>query len=277
MPELPEVETVKNQLAQELVDQPVVEVTKKLRADLRFPFPSPMQLNQLKGKKIAGLFRRAKYILFDFEDVLLLSHLGMTGNWRVSPSLDLEKHDHFVIQVTGTKGRRFLIYEDPRRFGFIDILHSKDLRQSKWFQHLGPEPWDSKKFTAEYLKSKGSKSQRPIKNFLMDQEVVVGVGNIYASEALFLAKIKPQKKADRLSAQDWQRLAKVIPKVLKDAVKFGGTTLRDYKNLEGKSGENQLRLRVYGREGEACMKCKGKIRRKVMAGRSTFWCGECQH
>lgn len=276
MPELPEVETVKNQLALELHDAPIVEQVTSVRKDLRFPMPSKSALRNLCGKKVKGLFRRAKFLLFEIDDILLLSHLGMTGSWRVANKLHLQKHDHFWLQVSGDQGVRYLIYEDARRFGFIDLLRNKNLAESKWFAHLGPEPWDSQAFTAEYLMQKGRRSQRPIKNFLMDQEVVVGVGNIYASEVLYKAKVKPQKRAARLTTSEWRTLAKVIPQVLRSAVKYGGTTLRDYKDLRGKSGGNQMRLQVYGREGKACHSCSSLIRRKVMSGRSTFWCSNCQ-
>lgn len=270
MPELPEVETVRQQLAGFLKDKPKITQVKTLRADLRFRFPD---FKSVTNHKIEKMDRRAKYLLFDLGDQYLLSHLGMTGYWRFLQDEFLDKHDHLLLKLSD---ERTLVYNDPRRFGFVDLIEKKNFENSKWLHHLGPEPWDQLRFTADYLYSMGKKAQRPVKVFLMDQSVVVGVGNIYASEALFQAGISPLRLAKSLKLQDWQRLADCIPKILHQAVQSGGTTLRDYRNVYGESGGHQTELKVYGREAELCVTCSAPIKRKVLGGRSTFWCPKCQ-
>lgn len=273
MPELPEVETVKRQLEKQLSTKPQVLQLKALRADLRFPFPNQMQMQNMKSKNILGVDRRAKYLLFDLGDTYLLSHLGMTGYWRFLKDEFLEKHDHFLIQLSTGES---LVYNDHRRFGFVDLIEKKNFENSKWFSHLGPEPWDQLKFNAEYFIRKAKKSDRSVKVFLMDQAVVVGVGNIYASEALFLAKIDPRKKAGQLKPMDWQRLVEIIPDLLRQAVQSGGTTLRDYRNVYGESGGHQNSLWVYGQQGLPCKACGELIQRLVLGARSSFYCPGCQ-
>lgn len=270
MPELPEVETVRRQLNKLLEDQPKLVTAKPLRADLRFPFP---QFSQLQNKKIHSIDRRAKYLLFDLGDHLLLSHLGMTGYWRFLKDEFLDKHDHLLIKLSNGKS---LVYNDPRRFGFVDVIEKTKMQESRWLHHLGPEPWDHGAFTAEYLFQKGRKAQRSVKVFLMDQEVVVGVGNIYASEALFAAKIDPRKLASKLKLEDWQRLVDVIPQILHQAVQSGGTTLRDYRNVFGGYGGHQVALKVYGRAKEPCVVCGEWIQKIVQGGRATYFCPSCQ-
>ncbi len=270
MPELPEVETVRQQLKKTLSDQPTVTQVKALRADLRFPIP---ELSGLKNQKIFDIQRRAKYLLFQLNNNVLISHLGMTGYWRFLKDEFLNKHDHLIIGLSNGKN---LVYNDPRRFGFVDLLEKDNIESSRWLHHLGPEPWDEELFTAKYMQKKAKSSQRNIKVFLMDQEVVVGVGNIYASEALFQAGIDPKKKAGRLKLAEWQKLVQVIPQILKQAVQGGGTTLRDYRNVFGGYGGHQVALKVYGRADEPCVVCKEPIKKAVMGGRSTYWCSKCQ-
>ena len=270
MPELPEVETVRQQLTSLLEDQPKIVRVKPLRADLRFPFPDFTKLHQQNIRKVD---RRAKYLLFDLGEHFLLSHLGMTGYWRFLKDEFLDKHDHLLLKLSNGKS---LVYNDPRRFGFVDVIVSSGLASSRWLQHLGPEPWDDNLFTAEYLYQKGRRAQRAVKVFLMDQQVVVGVGNIYASEALFAAGIDPRKLASKLKLADWQRLVAVIPEILHQAVQAGGTTLRDYRNVFGDSGGHQLALKVYGRAKEPCVACGEWIQKLVQGGRATYWCSKCQ-
>lgn len=275
MPELPEVETVRRGLNLQLQHQPKLLDLKRSRKALRFSFPKNA-LSQLKEKKLLRIDRRAKYLLFDFGDKILLNHLGMTGSWRSLKRLPLKPsewalHDHVILRFEDNLN---FIFKDPRRFGYFDLIDKKEWEKSKWFSHLGPEPFEE--FTGEYLFLKTRNKSAPIKNFIMDQKVVVGVGNIYASEALFHAGIQPTKKASRLTRKDCERLVQCIQKVLLKSIRAGGSTIRDFIGADGNSGYFAQTLKVYGRQGELCRTCKSPIQQVRLAGRSTFWCAECQ-
>jgi formamidopyrimidine-DNA glycosylase len=270
MPELPEVENVKISLEKQgFIGQEILKV-ELLRADLRVPFPKDLP-RKLKGQTFAAISRRAKYLIFETEKYSLLSHLGMTGSWR--PFDKKLKHDHIILHFkSGVK----LAFNDPRRFGLLDMIDTKDLARSRWLKHLGPEPF-AESFTGESVFQGTRKLKGPIKGWLMDQRRVVGVGNIYASEALFAAKIKPSRAAGKITRQEAELLVVHIRRILTDAIEAGGSTIRDYRNSEGKSGEFQTRFLVYDRAGEKCLRCKdGVIKSKVIAGRNTFWCPKCQ-
>tara|TARA_B100000749_G_scaffold84052_1_gene63993 strand:+ start:131289 stop:132107 length:819 start_codon:yes stop_codon:yes gene_type:complete len=271
MPELPEVETVKNGLI-ELLDLPasIVDVRRSSQA-LRFSMPRGFKTH-LKDQSILGIQRRAKYLLFDLGDRYLLNHLGMTGSWRIHTALDKRKHDHVFFRLNDN---RWLIYNDPRRFGYFDVLKKENWQQEKWFQHLGPEPL-SDEFNVDYLKSKLKGRSGPIKNIIMDQKVVVGVGNIYASEALFLAGIRPTAKAGKIPKLKLEAFVEAIKKVLSAAISQGGTTISDFKQAGGSEGYFQMQLRVYGREGQLCNQCQQPIFQVRLGGRSSFYCKICQ-
>ncbi|MCB0408082.1 MAG: bifunctional DNA-formamidopyrimidine glycosylase/DNA-(apurinic or apyrimidinic site) lyase [Bdellovibrionales bacterium] len=276
MPELPEVETVKRGL-NELLKKHEAKIIglKTSKEALRFPYPKGLK-NQLENKKITSIDRRAKYLLFMIGDgPTLVSHLGMTGNWReLQPGENqFLKHDHFRLLLES--GHQW-IYNDSRRFGFLDIVDPVDLKTSKWFHHLGPEPTTSKEFDENYLFAKTRKKQAPIKNVIMDQTIVVGVGNIYASEALFLAGVDPKKLAGKVSKEECRKIVVSISKVLKAAIRLGGTTIRDFKSAGGSEGYFAQNLQVYGRKGESCFQCHTTIQKSVLAGRATYWCKKCQ-
>lgn len=270
MPELPEVENVRISLEKQgLVGQEVRKV-ELLREDLRVPFPKGLS-GKLKGQRLSAIRRRAKYLIFETEKYSLLSHLGMTGSWR--PFDKREKHDHVILHfVSGLR----LVFNDPRRFGLLDMFERETLAKSRWLKHLGVEPLESE-FNANYIFTRTRKLKAPIKAWLMDQRRVVGVGNIYASEALFAAKIKPTRAAGKVTRAESEELVTHIRRILLAAIAAGGSTIRDYRNAEGAAGSFQDRFLVYDHAGAVCPSCKqSKISSKMIAGRNTYWCRKCQ-
>lgn len=272
MPELPEVETVKEGLKKIIgLDNSISKLLLK-RDNLRFPIP-PEIPKKFKNQKIVSIERRAKYLLFYTPVGILISHLGMTGTWREQKSsTDVQLHDHVILQLGD---HRNLIYRDPRRFGILDWCELDALDQNKYFHHLGPEPL-KKEFSAKYLLDKCKRRSAFIKNVIMDQKVVVGVGNIYAAECLFLSKISPLRPANEISLDEFKLLVKNIRKVLKDAIKAGGSSISDFKQAEGDMGYFQHKFKVYAKEGKECSVCKTKIENIVLSGRSSFYCPKCQ-
>ncbi|MDX2028153.1 MAG: bifunctional DNA-formamidopyrimidine glycosylase/DNA-(apurinic or apyrimidinic site) lyase [Alphaproteobacteria bacterium] len=274
MPELPEVETVCRGLAKALTGKRITRADVR-RPDLRFPFPKNLPA-RLKGRRIAKIERRAKYILvrLDKNETLAL-HLGMSGrmvilNKPTKPGL----HDHLIFHF----GKNlFVHFNDPRRFGLCDLIPTHELAQHKLFRHLGIEPL-GKELSAAWLAAKFRSKKTPIKAALLDQRLVVGVGNIYACEALYHARISPKRLAKRCLKEDTARLVPAIRKVLNAAIKAGGSSLRDYVRADGELGYFQHRFAVYDREGKPCPECDcdlqktGGVKRMAQGGRSTFYC-----
>ncbi len=275
MPELPEVESVKRGLAKELALPLVVTDVELRRPDLRFPFPRTLRAH-LRGARLESLERRGKYILFRFDRGTLLTHLGMTGSWRLQSSRDpLELHDH-VVFFFKKPGRSVLVYNDPRRFGFFDWIDlDQSLEGNRFLQQLGPEPL-SFDFSPGVLKSKLKARAAAIKVLLMDAKVVVGVGNIYASEVLFRAGIRPSTPGRRITQAQCVRIVEAVKTVLQEAIESGGSTIRTYRGTDGKAGEFQSRHFVYERKNEPCRVCGTKIKHTIQAGRSTYYCPKCQ-
>ncbi len=271
MPELPEVETVRTGLEDALKGATIKKVELK-RANLRFEFPEHFA-KKLTGATIESIGRRAKYLLFHLDNcMVLIGHLGMTGRFSVEkPPKTYGKHDHVVFTLTDG---RAVIYNDARRFGFMTLSSEKELSENVFLADLGPEPLE-KEFSAKYLEIQLLRRSGPIKTVIMGQGLVVGVGNIYASEALFLAKIDPRKPAKKV-ADNSAELVKAIRAVLKDAIKSGGSSLRDFVQVSGESGYFQHHFNVYGRAGKPCITCHTPIKNLRMAGRSTFYCPHCQ-
>ncbi|MEZ5994445.1 MAG: bifunctional DNA-formamidopyrimidine glycosylase/DNA-(apurinic or apyrimidinic site) lyase [Hyphomonadaceae bacterium] len=284
MPELPEVETVRRGLAPHLVGRRIVRA-KTRRADLRFPFPERFA-KRLEGRRVEALTRRAKYLLAELDDGnIWVTHLGMTGRWSV---IGAERqpgdfyyseppdpaHTHVIVEVEG--GPR-LEFNDPRRFGYMDLIAREAFDAHPWFKGLGPEPLGNG-FSAPYLAEAFEGKKANIKTALLDQRVVAGLGNIYVVEALHRAGIAPARAAGAVSQARLDKLAPAIREVLQEAIAVGGSTLSDYAQVDGQQGAFQQRFRVYDREGESCVrrKCGGVIRRAVHGGRSTFWCPRCQ-
>lgn len=269
MPELPEVEIVKRGLNLLIKDQPVIESIEFKRKDLREPMPIK-KLKALEGQRLLQVERRAKYLLMKAEEGGALSHLGMTGTWRVCPDGEERSHDHVYIHFAD--GRR-LAYRDPRRFGYFDFLPSTGVHPK--LQNLGPEPLEDL-FTGDVLWGALRGKSQSIKVAIMDQKLVVGVGNIYASEALYLAGIRPQVQASRVSLTKSRDLVKQIKFVLNRSIQLGGSSISDFKDADGETGYFQNSFQVYGRTGEGCSKCGSAIKSKVIGGRNTFWCTRCQ-
>ncbi len=292
MPELPEVETVRRGLA------PVMEGAKFLsvearRQDLRWPLPKDFA-RRLTGRRVEHLGRRAKYLLAELDDgEVLVMHLGMSGSFRVAHDAKEKTpgefhhergtagaHDHVVFHMSSGAT---VTFNDPRRFGAMLLVRSDKLAQDKLFRALGPEPLDAA-FTAAVLAEACDGKKTSLKAALSDQRVVAGLGNIYVCEALHRAHLSPKRMAAILSnrgkpTEAARSLVKAIQQVLGDAIKAGGSSLRNYVKADGELGDFQHKFRVYDREGAPCPtpRCKGKIRRIVQTGRSTFYCPVCQH
>lgn len=270
MPELPEVETTVNGIKPWLENKKIKQIN-IYNPSLRWKIPSDLSEKYLKDI-VTSVTRRAKYILIHLKsESTLILHLGMSGSLVVFDNdQPLAKHDHFEMIMDDNTILRF---NDPRRFGCV--LDSKDYQQHKLFKNLGPEPL-TKEFDGKLLKSKASNKTQAVKNFIMDGKIVVGVGNIYASEALFMAKINPARPAKKVSLAKYKVLAQEIKQVLSLAIKAGGTTLKDFINAEGKPGYFAQQLNVYGRTGEPCINCSQPIKQVTIGQRSTFYCGQCQ-
>ena len=269
MPELPEVETIRLGLTPHLEGRRITGVTLR-RPDLRWPIP-PEISQRLPGQVILGVRRRAKYLLLDLANGSALLHLGMSGSLRVlDPDLPAGKHDH--VDITLDSGQ-LLRFNDPRRFGCL--LWQPLGETHSLLGNLGPEPL-SAAFQGEHLFRLSRKKRSPVKAFLMDQTVVVGVGNIYAAETLFRAGLDPGREAGQVSRQAYGRLAQAVKEILAQAIRAGGTTLRDFIHPDGKPGYFSQELFVYGREGEPCLRCGRLLSGNRLGQRATVWCGHCQ-
>jgi formamidopyrimidine-DNA glycosylase len=290
MPELPEVETVRRGLEPTLKGQTLVRVEAR-RPDLRFAFPARF-VERLEGAKVESLGRRAKYLIayLSTEEALIM-HLGMSGRFSIVDERGVlafddyaydtgadPKHDHVVLHVeTGAK----VIYNDPRRFGFMDIVPTASLEQSKHFAKMGPEPLGNH-FSADHLAKALATKKTPIKSALLDQANIAGLGNIYVCEALFRAHISPMRLSNTLTGSDIAALTEAIRAVLMEAIEAGGSTLRDFAAADGSLGGFQERFDVYGREGLPCPRSQAvgtphePIQRIVQSGRSSFFCPTCQ-
>ena len=292
MPELPEVETVCRGLAPHMEGKILNHVAQN-RPDLRFPFPTDFPL-RLQGQKVARIHRRAKYMLAEMESGLtLMVHLGMSGRFTIHPAgesaegpgiassgqagrghnsgwLKAEKHDHVVLTLEdGTA----IVYNDPRRFGFMDLIEAGALDQHPSLAPLGPEPL-SEEFSAQHLKTAWAGRKSNVKTSLLDQKIVAGLGNIYVCEALWRAGISPKKLAGSVSMAKLKELLPHIKEILAEAIEAGGSSLKDFRQADGELGYFQHSFDAYDREGEACRRegCKGVIKRIVQSNRSTFYC-----
>ena len=270
LPELPEVETTRRGIAPHLQHQRITSVTVR-QPRLRWPIPAAL-VRGLPGQRIAAVNRRGKYLLLDCTAVTVLIHLGMSGSLRiVDAAAKPGKHDHFDVGLGSGKRLR---YTDPRRFGCL-LWHHGDINQHRLIRHLGPEPL-TRAFTGQYLQQQGRQRRTPVKSLVMDSRVVVGVGNIYANEALFLAGINPRRAANRIARPRYDRLARCIKQVLTNAIAVGGTTLRDFANSSGEPGYFRQSLTVYGRGAMACKRCQALLKEVRLAQRSTVYCVRCQ-
>ena len=282
MPELPEVETVLRGISP-ILEGNQIDYAQVNRPDLRRPFPNNLA-KRLKNRKINFLYRRSKYILIDLSGgETLIMHLGMSGRIIISQKVagtfhhntnHSQKHDHFVLHL---KDNHQLTFNDPRRFGVIDLLRTENLELSSMLSQIGPEPL-SNSFNEAYFVSTLRVKKTNIKSALLDQRVVAGLGNIYVCEALFRAGISPKRQALRISHKKLSSLVPIIKEILLEAISSGGSSLRDFRNASGDLGYFQHSFDVYGREDQDCYntECDSKIKRITQAGRSSFYCSNCQ-
>ncbi|MCL6705757.1 bifunctional DNA-formamidopyrimidine glycosylase/DNA-(apurinic or apyrimidinic site) lyase [Pseudomonas sp. R2.Fl] len=295
MPELPEVETVRRGLAPSM-EGARLERLELRRADLRFPFPASFA-ETVCGRGIVSLGRRAKYLLIDLEDdATIIAHLGMSGSFRIEQDLSSdapgvfhypkgkdERHDHVVFHLESAGRKTRVIYNDPRRFGFMDLVRRADLPNWPAFRELGPEPTGNS-LSAAYLAARFAGKAQPLKQALLDQHVIAGLGNIYVCEALWQSGLSPTRPAGTLvtatgrPAKSLERLVEAIRSVIADAIAAGGSSLRDHIRTDGSLGYFQHSFKVYDREGQPCRSpgCGGTVERIVQGGRSTFYCARCQ-
>jgi formamidopyrimidine-DNA glycosylase len=273
MPELPEVEVLRRSLEPHLTGDRIERVEVRNPA-LREPVDPAALARHARGREVGALRRRGKYLLIDLEGGrTVVVHLGMSGRLTLVPGgTPLEPHEHLAFHLRS--GRRLRL-RDPRRFGVVFSLRTAEIPSDPHFAHLGAEPLEPG-FSGGFLARAAEGRRGPVKPFLMDASVVVGIGNIYATETLFRAGVHPARSVARISARRWDRVAGEAVEVLRRAIAEGGTTLNDFADGEGRSGYFQVSLGVYDREGEPCPACRGGIRRIVQAGRSTFYCPRCQ-
>jgi formamidopyrimidine-DNA glycosylase len=270
VPELPEVETVRRGIEPLIVGRKIESVVCRVPR-LRWDIPVDLE-KHVSGQNIISVERRAKYLFLRLDRGTLVLHLGMTGILRVlGTETGLQKHDHFDLVFDNGNCLRL---NDSRRFGAVFFIDG-EIENNTLIMHLGPEPL-SNDFNSKYLYELSRYRKVPIKNFLMDQKVVVGVGNIYASEALFLAGIDPRRSAGKISRKRYESLVTEIKLLLAKAIEQGGTTIRDFSGTDGKPGYFKQQLTVYGREEQPCVKCHAPIRKVRQGGRSTFYCPGCQ-
>ncbi len=292
MPELPEVETVRRGLAPVMEGARVTQLQQN-RPDLRFPFPENFS-ELVSGRRIISLGRRAKYLLIDLEDDLtLISHLGMSGSFRVEDEVQGDfhhvrskdgKHDHVIFHVERDGREQKVIYNDPRRFGFMHLWKRSDLDLYPAFAELGPEPTGNA-LGADYLAARLSGKSQPLKGALLDQTVIAGLGNIYVCEALWRSHLSPKRQSGTLVTpkgkpkKELLALTEAIRAVIADAIAAGGSSLRDHIQTDGSLGYFQHSFSVYDREGGACRMpgCNGTVERITQSGRSTFYCQACQN
>lgn len=282
MPELPEVETVRRGLEPAMAGA-IITRAQINRPDLRWPFPDEMQ-KRLTGKRVLALRRRSKYILADLSSSeTLLIHLGMSGRMTVSGDPlghfthdhpQQQKHDHVVLDMDN--GAR-VTFNDPRRFGAMDLLKTSTASEHKLLSSIGPEPLGNE-FHESYFTNALRGRKAPIKSALLDQKIVAGLGNIYVCEALYRGKISPKRHVNRIAETRLAALVLIIRDVLSDAIEAGGSSLRDFRQADGELGYFQHQFDVYGREGEPCKTsgCAATIERITQSGRSSFYCPQCQ-
>ncbi|ATN32712.1 DNA-formamidopyrimidine glycosylase [Rhizobium sp. ACO-34A] len=295
MPELPEVETVRRGLSPTM-EGAVIRQLELRRPDLRFPLPRDFAA-RLQGRRIIALSRRAKYLLIDLDDgATVIAHLGMSGSFRIEageagdmpgdfhhPRSKDEKHDHVIFHLDGADGGSRVIYNDPRRFGFMDLTTRNELDIYPAFRDLGPEPVGNA-LSADYLAGRFAGKQQPLKSALLDQKVIAGLGNIYVCEALWRSHLSPERAAATLVTptgrpkQQLLVLTEAIRAVIADAIAAGGSSLRDHIQTDGTLGYFQHSFSVYDREGSSCRTpdCRGTVERITQAGRSSFYCRICQ-
>ncbi|MDX8390529.1 MAG: bifunctional DNA-formamidopyrimidine glycosylase/DNA-(apurinic or apyrimidinic site) lyase [Mariprofundaceae bacterium] len=272
MPELPEVEVVRQGLSPRLIGQYLQDISIH-NPSLRYPVP-PILNNIMSGHQLMDIHRRGKYLLFEFDHEHLLAwHMGMSGQFHVLPaSAPTAKHEHLRLNFSETVTLR---YRDPRRFGYVGVLEKSDWQQHPWFINMGPEPL-SDDFHHDHLHEICTLKGASIKSLIMNAHIVVGVGNIYASESLFRTGIHPSIPGKSLAKEQYQHLTSHIRQTLQDAIDAGGSSISDFVQVDGKPGYFSHNFQVYGRSGDPCYRCRSTIEQCKLGGRSTFYCPSCQ-
>lgn len=271
MPELPEVETVKETLKKQVVNKKITDVNIYYEKVIEYPTTSEF-VKKIINQVIRDVKRRGKWLLFELDDYYLLSHLRMEGKYFLKPiGSSVKKHEHISFNL----GDIELRYHDTRKFGRMHLVLKDDLEVSRPISELGLEPWDED-LSISYLKEKYKTKSLPIKTAILDQSIIVGIGNIYADEILFLSKLNPLTKARDLSDLDLQNIIDNTKIVLEKAIKAGGTTIRSYTSSEGVTGLFQNELYVHSKEGSSCLVCENPIVKIRVGGRGTYYCPECQ-
>ena len=274
MPELPEVETVCRALSKVLTNSRIKKI-EFYRKDLRWQVRDNLEVS-LKNNIFINPYRRGKYILIPTNtDKIFLIHLGMSGQIRIKKKDIVQKHDHMRIIVENNNKHFVVTYNDSRRFGYIDLFKKKELREHFLLSKIGVEPL-GRELTTEYLQNKFKKRVINIKNALIDQKIIAGIGNIYASEILYKAKINPLRKVNSLSKNDLNSIITFTKIILKKSIDVGGTTIRDHMQPDGSLGYFKQKLQVYGKVNEKCKTCNSFIVKEVISNRSTFICKHCQ-
>ncbi|MGE5456393.1 MAG: DNA-formamidopyrimidine glycosylase [Ignavibacteriales bacterium] len=272
MPELPEVETVKESLKKQLLNKKIVDVNIYYSNIVEYPTTDEFKI-RIIDQMINNIERRGKWLMFELNDYYLLSHLRMEGKYNLtSPSTSINKHEHISFLLDDNTELR---YQDTRKFGRMHLIKKEDIFNTKPLNELGLEPWD-KNLTIDYLKLKYKNKKLPIKTVILDQSIIVGIGNIYADEILFLSKINPLKKSNELSNKELQSIIDNTKKVLTKAIEAGGTTIRTYTAPGGIHGRFQQELLVHNQEGKPCTVCNNKIVKIKVNGRGTYYCPICQ-
>lgn len=272
MPELPEVETVKETLKLKLIGKKIKDV--KIYYDGIIAYPEIKEFSkQIKNLPIKDINRRGKWLMFDLDKYYLLSHLRMEGKYFFKTKGDkLDNHEHVVFSLDSNEELR---YRDTRKFGKMYLLKKEDINNVGPIKDLGLEPWDTN-LTKEYLKDKYKTKKLPIKTVLLDQSIIVGIGNIYADEILFLSKLNPLIKCCDLKDDDLENIIKYTKEVLEKAIKLGGTTIRTYTSVDGVHGRFQNELLVHGKDNDSCPACGQAIKKIRVGGRGTYYCSNCQ-
>ncbi len=272
MPELPEVETVKETLKLKLIDKKIKDV--KIYYDGIIAYPEIKEFSkQIKNLPIKDINRRGKWLMFDLDKYYLLSHLRMEGKYFFKNKGDkLDNHEHVVFSLDSNEELR---YRDTRKFGKMYLIKKEDINNVGPIKDLGLEPWDTN-LTKEYLKDKYKTKKLPIKTVLLDQSIIVGIGNIYADEILFLSKLNPLIKCCDLNDDDLENIIKYTKEVLEKAIKLGGTTIRTYTSVDGVHGRFQNELLVHGKDNDSCPACGQAIKKIRVGGRGTYYCSNCQ-
>lgn len=268
MPELPEVETVKNTLKKQILKKQIKQA--QIYWDNIIAFPTPKDFKaQIKNQTINDILRRGKWLMFELDNYYLLSHLRMEGKYFIKDNKDeRNKHEHVIFKFTDNTELR---YHDTRKFGKMYLIEKEDVYKVKPLSELGLEPWD-KNLNSKYLKTKFNK--KPIKTQLLDQGIITGIGNIYADEILFLSKLNPEMPGDKLTNKNLEDIIKYTKQTLEKAIELGGTTVKSYTSSEGVHGRFQNELLVHTKD--TCPKCNHKITKIVVGGRGTYYCPKCQ-